>query len=282
MTSHRPKHREPSSTDPPGGDTIKARALETPRREQSEAAIMKSRTLSIDPEKLMEQIVDRDNMELAWKNVRANRGAPGPDGITIETFPECFRDQWPTIRQQLLDGTYKPSPARRKSIPKDDGSERHLGIPNIQERLIQQAIMQVLTPIFDPGFSESSFGFRPNRSAHGAIKRVQQNIRDGYRHCVDMDLAKFFDKVQHDVLFVRVGRQVRDKRLLRLIGRYLRAGIMVDGLIQSTEEGTMQGGPLSPLLANILLDDLDKELEKRGLHFVRYADDCALGNVPTR
>ena len=234
---------------------------------------MKATALSIDPEKLMEQIVEPANIEQAWKNVRANRGAPGPDGITIAAFPEVFRSQWPTIRQQLLDGTYQPLPARRKSIPKEDGSERHLGIPNILERLIQQSIMQILTPIFDPGFSESSFGFRPRRSAHGAIKQVQQYIGDGYRHCVDMDLAKFFDKVQHDVLLVRVARKVRDKRLLGLIGRYLRAGIMVDGLCQLTEEGTMQGGPLSPLLANVLLDDLDKELEKRGLRFVRYADD---------
>ena len=242
MTSNRPKHIEPSSTVPTGSDTIKARALEAPEPEQLESAVMKTTALSIDPEKLMEQIVEPANVEQAWKNVRANRGAPGPDGITVATFPEVFRSQWPTIRQQLLDGTYKPLPARRKSIPKEDGSERHLGIPNILERLIQQSIMQILTPIFDPGFSESSFGFRPKRSAHGAIKQVQQYIGDGYRHCVDMDLAKFFDKVQHDVLLVRVARKVRDKRLLGLIGRYLRA-------------------------------DLDKELEKRGLRFVRYADD---------
>ena len=273
MTSNRPKHIEPSSTVPTGSDTIKARALEAPEPEPPESAIMKTTALSIDPEMLMEQIVEPANIEQAWKNVRANRGAPGPDGITIATFPEAFRSQWPTIRQQLLDGTYQPLPARRKSIPKEDGSERHLGIPNILERLIQQSIMQILTPIFDPGFSESSFGFRPKRSAHGAIKQVQQYIRDGYRHCVDMDLAKFFDKVQHDVLLARVARKVRDKQLLGLIGRYLRAGIMVDGLCQLTEEGTMQGGPLSPILANILLDDLDKELEKRGLRFVRYADD---------
>jgi RNA-directed DNA polymerase len=273
MTSKRPKHIEPSSTVPTGSDTIKARALEAPDPEQLESAAVKATALSIDPERLMEQIVDQANVEQAWKNVRANRGAPGPDGITIATFPEVFRSQWPKVRQQLLDGTYQPLPARRKSIPKEDGSERHLGIPNILERLIQQSIMQVLTPIFDPGFSESSFGFRPRRSAHGAIKQVQQYIGDGYRHCVDMDLAKFFDKVNHDVLLVRVSRKVRDKRLLGLIGRYLRAGIMVDGLCQLTDEGTMQGGPLSPLLANVLLDDLDKELEKRGLRFVRYADD---------
>ena len=273
MTSNRPRHIEPSSPVPTGSDNIKARALEAPEPEQPNSAAMKPTALSIDPEKLMEQIVDQANVELAWKNVRRNRGAPGPDGVTIAAFPEVFRSQWPTIRQQLLDGTYKPSSARRKSIPKDDGSERHLGIPNILERLIQQSIMQILTPIFDPGFSESSFGFRPRRSAHGAVKQVQQVIGEGYRHCVDMDLAKFFDKVQHDVLLVRVARKVRDKRLLGLIGRYLRAGIMVDGLCQLTEEGTMQGGPLSPLLANVLLDDLDKELEKRGLRFVRYADD---------
>jgi RNA-directed DNA polymerase len=221
----------------------------------------------------MEQIVDERNMERAWKNVKANRGAPGPDGMTLGEFPQTFRDQWPTIRQQLLDGTYEPAPARRKSIPKPDGSQRHLGIPNVQERLIQQAILQVLTPIFDPGFSDSSFGFRPKRSAQGAAQQVQAHIRAGYRHCVDMDLSKFFDRVQHDVLMARVARKVRDKRLLRLIGRYLRAGVMDGVELQPSTEGTMQGGPLSPLLANILLDDFDKELERRGLRFVRYADD---------
>ncbi|MCA9108164.1 MAG: group II intron reverse transcriptase/maturase, partial [Planctomycetales bacterium] len=173
----------------------------------------------------------------------------------------------------LLDGTYQPEPARRKSIPKPDGSERNLGIPNVQERLLQQAILQVLTPIFDPDFSESSFGFRPKRSAQQAALQVQAHIRASYRHCVDMDLSKFFDRVQHDVLMIRVARKVHDKRVLRLIGRYLRAGVMVDGNLQPSIEGTMQGGPLSPILANILLDDFDKELERRELRFVRYADD---------
>jgi RNA-directed DNA polymerase len=222
---------------------------------------------------LMERIVDRPNIEKAWKNVRANRGAPGPDGIRIQEFPDHFRETWPGIRQQLLEGTYTPGAARRKSIPKPDGSQRHLGIPNVMDRLIQQAILQVLTPIFDPGFSESSFGFRPKRSAQDAAKQVQSHIRSGYRQCVDMDLAKFFDKVQHDVLLVRIARKISDKRLLKLIGRYLRAGVMVDAKLQPSIEGTMQGGPLSPILANILLDDFDKELERRGLHFVRYADD---------
>jgi RNA-directed DNA polymerase len=225
-------------------------------------------------ENLMERIVDRANMETAWRNVRANRGAPGPDGITLDQFCATFGPQWPEVRRQLLEGTYQPGPARRKSIPKPDGSgQRDLGIPNVVERLIQQAILQVLTPIFDPGFSESSFGFRPGRSAHGAAKQVQAHIRAGYRHCVDMDLSKFFDRVQHDVLMARVARKVHDKRLLVLIGRYLRAGVMVDTELQPSTEGTMQGGPLSPLLANILLDDFDKELERRGHRFVRYADD---------
>jgi len=234
---------------------------------------MEKPALSQVPENLMEQIVAEDNMERAWKNVRANRGAPGPDGITLKTFPEYFRPLWPAIRQSLLEGTYQPDAARRKAIPKPDGGERHLGIPNVQDRLIQQAILQVLTPIFDPHFSESSFGFRPKRSAHGAVRQVQKIIQHRHRYCVDMDLSKFFDRVQHDVLMHRVARKVRDKRLLRLIGAYLRAGLMVDGLRQPSHEGTMQGGPLSPLLANILLDDLDKELERRGLPFVRYADD---------
>lgn len=232
-----------------------------------------TKTLEHSSEQLMEKIVDPDNLERAWKKVRSNHGAPGPDGITIDEFPEHFREHWPVIRQQLLDGTYLPSPARRKSIPKPDGGQRDLGIPNVIERLIEQAILQILTPIFDPGFSESSFGFRPKRSAQDAARQVQAHIRSGCRHCIDMDLAKFFDKVQHDVLMVRVARKVHDRRLLKLIGRYLRAGVMIDTELHPSIEGTMQGGPLSPILANILLDDFDKELESRGLHFVRYADD---------
>ena len=213
----------------------------------------------------MEAVVNSTNMEAAWKNVKANRGARGPDGIAIAEFPDWLRPRWPEIRQQLLDGTYRPSPVRRKTIDKPDGGQRLLGIPNVIDRLIQQAIVQVLTPLFDPHFSESSFGFRPKRSAHGAAKQVQSTIRRGYRHAVDMDLSKFFDRVQHDVLMARVSRRVDDKMLLPLIGQYLRAGVMVEGVWQPTEVGTPQGGPASPLLANILLDDLDKELERRGL-----------------
>ena len=200
----------------------------------------------------------------------------GPTVSRIAKFPDWFRPRWPRIRQQLLDGTYRPGPVRRKTIDKPDGGQRLLGIPNVIERLIQQAIVQVLTPIFDPHFSESSFGFRPKRSAHGAAKQVQRIIRRGHRFAADIDLSKFFDRVQHDVLMARVARRVDDKLLLRLIGRYLRAGVMVEGVLQPTDVGTPQGGPLSPFLSNILLDDLDKELERRGLPFVRYADDFAV------
>jgi RNA-directed DNA polymerase len=225
---------------------------------------------------LMEFVVDPRNLERAWQQVKRNRGAPGPDGMTIGEFEDWCRRHWATVRQQLLDGTYRPAPVRRKTIPKDGGGERQLGIPNVLDRLIQQAICQVLTPIFDFGFSESSFGFRPGRSAQGAAKRVQQIIRQHREYCVDVDLSKFFDRVQHDVLMHRVSRKVHDLPLLRLIGLYLRAGVMVEGVLQPTEEGSPQGGPLSPLLSNILLDDLDKELERRGLKFVRYADDFVI------
>ena len=228
------------------------------------------------PEMLMEAVMSRSNVERAWAQVRGNKGAPGPDGITIDEFIAWARPQWELITKQLLDGTYRPGPVRRVTIDKPDGGTGQLGIPNVLDRLIQQAIMQVLTPLFDPGFSESSHGFRPHRSAHGAAKQVQQIIRKGHRYVVDMDLSKFFDRVDHDVLMSRIARKVIDKRLLRLIDQYLRAGVMVEGVLHSTTEGTPQGGPLSPLLANILLDDLHKELERRGLSFVRYADDFAV------
>jgi RNA-directed DNA polymerase len=231
---------------------------------------------------LMEQIVSNYNLDRAWRRVKRNRGAPGPDGITISEFEPWVRIHWQAVRQQLLDGTYRPQPVRRKVLKKENGGERLLGIPNVLERLIQQAVLQILTPIFDPEFSESSFGFRPGRSAHGAAKQVQQTIRQGNLHVVNLDLSKFFDRVNHDVLINRVARKVRDQRVLKLIGRFLRAGVMTEGVVQPTEQGAPQGGPLSPLLSNILLDDLDKELERRGLKFVRYADDCAPGNVHLR
>ena len=228
-------------------------------------------------EDLMARVMDRANVQRAWRRVKANRGAPGVDGMTIDEFPAFVRTHWPAIRQALLEGTYQPSPVRRVSIPKPAGrGERRLGIPTTTDRVICQSIQQVLTPIFDPDFSESSFGFRPGRSAQGALRQLQQYLREGRRVAVDLDLEKFFDRVDPDVLMARVARKVRSKRLLALIGRYLRAGVLVGNAIQATEVGTPQGSPLSPVLANILLDDLDRELEKRGHRFVRYADDLLI------
>ena len=264
--------------EPPRQQSLWADAIERPqnilRDDLAEASTEKS---ALDENQtLMEEVVDEVILEMAWARVKSNRGAPGPDGITLAEFPEWFRPQWSTIRKQLLAGHYRPSPARRCTIEKPDGGTRELGIPNLLDRVIQTAIVLILNPIFDPEFSESSFGYRPLRSAKGAVKQVQTIICSGRRWCVDMDLSKFFDRVQHDVLMRRVSRKVHDKRLLKLIGRYLRAGVLVDGLCQPSEEGTMQCGPLSPLLSNIYLDDLDKELEQRGLPFVRYADDFVI------
>lgn len=225
---------------------------------------------------LMQQVVERGNMRRAWRQVKANRGAPGIDGQTIAEAHDWLRTNWTTLRESLLMGTYQPLPLRRKSIPKPSGGERLLGIPVVIDRLIQQAMAQVLGPIFDPDFSERSFGYRPRRSAQGALRQVQAFLRKGYRIAVDLDIEKFFDRVKHDVLMARVARKVADRLILGLIGRYLRAGVLVGNIVQPTEEGTPQGSPLSPLLANILLDDLDKELERRGLMFVRYADDTLI------
>ena len=215
-------------------------------------------------------------MHEAWKKVRANKGAPGVDNMTLDAFPGYARQHWPEVRQSLQNGTYQPFPVRRKVIPKPQGGERMLGIPTVTDRVIQQAIAQVLQPVFDPLFSNSSFGFRPKRSAHDAVRQLRQHVKDGCQVAVDVDLRQFFDQVSHDVLMARVARQVRDKRLLKLIGSYLRAGVLVDDRIQPTRQGVPQGGPLSPLLANIMLDDLDKELERRGHRFVRYADDFVI------
>jgi RNA-directed DNA polymerase len=251
--------RSQPSMNPTGGDAL--------RRGATQPALH---------DDLMARVVDRANLQRAWKRVKANRGAPGSDGMPIEDFAEYARSHWTAIRQSLCDGSYQPQPVRRVSIPKPGGGERLLGIPTVVDRVIQQAIAQVMGPLFDPGFSEASFGFRPGRSAHGALRQVQRFIGEGYRIAVDLDLAKFFDTVRHDVLMARVARKVRDKRLLALIGRYLRAGVLVGESIQATVIGTPQGGPLSPLLANILLDDLDKELERRGQRFVRYAADLLI------
>jgi RNA-directed DNA polymerase len=222
---------------------------------------------------LMEAVLSPANLKQAWRRVKSNHGAPGIDGLRIEDFPAYVREHWPAIRRTLSEGRYQPQPVRRVSIPKPGGGERALGIPTVVDRVIQQAIAQVMTPIFDPEFSASSFGFRPGRSAHGALKQVKSDLAAGYRIAVDLDLAKFFDNVDHDILMARVAAKVSDKRLLALIGRYLRAGVLINDSLQPSELGTPQGGPLSPLLANILLDDLDRELEGRGHRFARYADD---------
>ncbi|HJX73053.1 MAG TPA: reverse transcriptase domain-containing protein, partial [Candidatus Deferrimicrobiaceae bacterium] len=213
-------------------------------------------------EGLLEEVLRRENLMEALKRVRSNRGAPGVDGMTVEALTPYLKEHWPRIREELLGETYVPSPIRRVEIPKPDGKgTRLLGIPTVLDRLIQQAILQVLTPVFDPHFSVSSYGFRPGRGCHDAIVAAQAHVEAGYRFVVDMDLEKFFDRVNHDVLMARVARRIGDKRLLRLIRRYLTAGAMVEGIAPAREEGTPQGGPLSPLLSNILLDDLGKEEE---------------------
>lgn len=223
---------------------------------------------------LLEKVLERGNMIQALRRVESNKGAAGIDGMEIKALRPYLKERWPEIKEQILKGTYKPCPVRRVEIPKPEGGVRMLGIPTVLDRLIQQALLQVLTPIFDPGFSEHSYGFRPKRSAHQAVKQARGYISEGNRYVVDMDLEKFFDRVNHDVLMARVARKVKDKRVLSLIRKYLEAGVMINGIAITSEEGTPQGGPLSPLLANIILDDLDKELEKRGHRFVRYADDC--------
>ena len=222
---------------------------------------------------LMEEVLRRENLKAAYERVVSNGGAGGVDGRTVDDLKHQIREDWPRIREQLLSGSYEPSPVRKREISKPGGGKRTLGIPTVMDRMIQQALHQVLTPIFDPTFSEDSYGFRPGRSAHQAVLRAKEHIEAGFRWVVDLDLEKFFDTVQHDVLMARVARRVKDKRVLRLIGRYLRAGMMEAGLMSPRTEGTPQGGPMSPLLSNILLDELDKELERRGHRFVRYADD---------
>jgi RNA-directed DNA polymerase len=222
----------------------------------------------------MEVVVRRDNMEKALKRVMANRGSPGTDGMRVHELPGHLDENWDEIKEQLLNGTYHPSPVRRVEIPKPNGGTRPLGIPTAQDRLIQQAIAQVLTPIFETGFSDASYGFRPGRSAQQAVARAQGYIEEGYAWVVDMDIEKLFDNVNHDALMARVARKVADKRCLKTIRAFLNSGVMEGGLTSPTDIGTPQGGPLSPLLSNIYLDDLDRELERRGHRFVRYADDC--------
>src|SRR5256885_5965868 len=225
-------------------------------------------------EQLMEEVCDRENLVKAWKRVRQNMGGPGVDGIPIDDAKDYFREHWPSIRSQLLEGTYQPQPVKRVEIPKPDGGVRKLGVPCVVDRLIQQALLQVLQERWDPTFSGHSYGFRPGRCAHQAVAQAQRYIAAGYSVVVDLDLEKFFDRVNHDSLMARVAARGATGRVLKLVRAFLNAGVMEDGLVRPVDEGTPQGGPLSPLLSNLVLDDLDKELARRGLHFCRYADDC--------
>jgi RNA-directed DNA polymerase len=223
---------------------------------------------------LMEEVVERENLKKALRRVKSNKGGAGVDGMTVDQLPAYLTEHWPNLRTQLLAGTYKPQPVKRVVIPKPGGGERKLGIPTVLDRFVQQALMQVLQKQFEPTFSEHSHGFRPNHSAHQAVSEAQQYIAEGYEWVVDIDLEKFFDRVNHDRLMTSLARSIGDRRVLKVIRAFLNAGVMENGLVSPTDEGTPQGGPLSPLLSNIVLDELDRELEKRGHRFVRYADDC--------
>jgi RNA-directed DNA polymerase len=252
-----------------GGDGIKS-----VRHEECSLSSAASEALDLSDQLLMEEIVSSDNLNEAFKRVKDNKGCAGVDGMSVHALEQWCRKNHRTLITSLLQGKYTPSPVLGIKIPKASGGKRQLGIPVVVDRLVQQAIQQVLTPILDPQFSSGSFGYRPGLSAHDALGRAGQYLREGYVYVVDMDLEKFFDRVNHDILMSRLARHVKDKRVLKLIRAFLNAGIMQDGVVTSRKEGTPQGGPLSPLLANLLLDDLDKELESRGHRFVRYADDC--------
>ena len=220
------------------------------------------------------RVFSRENLVAALERVRQNKGAPGVDGMTVEELPGQLKKHWPSIRAKLETGTYRPSPVKRVEIPKPGGGQRKLGIPTVLDRMIQQALQQVLSEVFEETFSDHSYGFRPGRSAHDAVEAARGHIEAGNAWVVDIDMEKFFDTVNHDRLMARMKRDVKDKRVLRLVNEYLKAGIMVDGVVVESERGTPQGGPLSPLLSNIVLSELDEKLEERGHNFVRYADDC--------
>ncbi|MGF6370038.1 RNA-directed DNA polymerase [Paraburkholderia sp. RAU6.4a] len=245
-----------------------------PEASRDEARAAHDEAGSLGRDDLLAQAFARANLVMAWKRVKANRGSAGVDGRSIAETAAYLKTHWPWIREALLDGSYRPEPVRRVQIPKPGGGMRELGIPTVTDRLIQQALLQVLQPIIDPTFSEHSYGFRPGRRARDAVLMAQRHVQDGYRVVVDVDLEKFFDRVNHDILMERLSRRIGDKAVLRLIRHYLAAGIMDGGVLRERYEGTPQGGPLSPLLANVLLDEVDRALEKRGHRFVRYADDC--------
>src|SRR5690348_4684561 len=244
-------------------------------REETESSVATNGTENpAGTNRLMEAVCERENLKTALRQVKANKGSPGVDGMTVVALSDYLRQHWPAIREQLLNGTYEPKPVRRVEIPKPDGGVRKLGIPTVLDRFIQQAVMQVLQRRWNPTFSQHSYGFRPCRSAHQAVAQAQQYIAQGNGWVVDIDLEKFFDRVNHDKLMGQVAKRVEDKRLLELIRAFLNAGVMENGLVSPSVEGTPQGGPLSPLLSNLVLDELDHELDRRGHVFVRYADDC--------
>jgi RNA-directed DNA polymerase len=270
MNDKRQKNQLPLAF-PEEGRSEAPRAL----REGTESFTAKCETESpARAEQLMEEVCERENCQQALRRVKANKGSPGIDGMNVEELPGYLKQHWPTLRDQLLSGTYQAQPVRRVEIAKPDGGMRKLGIPTVLDRFIQQAVMQVLQPRWDPTFSEHSHGFRPKRSAHQAVAQAQQYIAAGNGWVVDLDLEKFFDRVNHDRLMVAIARRVSDKRMLKLIRAFLESGVMENGLVSPVEEGTPQGGPLSPLLSNLVLDELDRELERRHHRFARYADDC--------
>lgn len=263
-------HQKPSRSGRTGARRGEA-ALEAVR---DEASLARHEQTDWGAGDLLEQALARENLARAWKRVKANKGSAGVDGRTVLDTGEYLKGAWPEIRDRLFDGSYRPEPVRRVCIPKPGGGARELGIPTVVDRLIQQALLQVLQPLIDPTFSAHSYGFRPGRSAQEAVLAAQRHAQAGYGVVVDVDLEKFFDRVNHDILMDRLAKRITDKRVLRLIRRYLQAGILAHGVCSDRHEGTPQGGPLSPLLANVLLDEVDRELERRGHRFVRYADDC--------
>ena len=267
-------HQMPEAPQGATGRTAQGRGEAASEAVSDEAQPARHDQTSRGAGDLLWQALARENMAAAWKRVKANKGSAGVDGRTVQETGDYLKMAWPGIRASLLDGSYRPWAVRRVGIPKPGGGTRELGIPTVVDRLIQQALLQVLQPLIDPTFSEHSHGFRPGRSAHGAVRQAQQYVQAGHHVVVDVDLEKFFDRVNHDILMDRLAKRIADKAVLRLIRRYLQAGVMAQGVCIQREEGTPQGGPLSPLLANVMLDEVDRALERRGHKFVRYADDC--------